>query len=161
MTSPSCYKSPQACGKCLIVTSKWHVDELIRDIEDTCKETLTPSEICWLRLLLYGLSPQQIAFHCDRSSSIAPELSRGIYRYVEALTTRKVEQFNDVKTLLELQNKYQKSTEDRFIIDVVLPSNIPLEAINIQVLVDALKQLEIKATVSLRKQTPRENKKND
>ena len=75
----------------------WDLDKLYIDIgeqkqrETQNNTTLKSVEKVYLRGLLCGYSPKKIAETLDRSSnSIAVALTRGLYRYVEAITNREL-----------------------------------------------------------------------
>ncbi|NEQ16530.1 MAG: hypothetical protein F6K44_23215 [Moorea sp. SIO3E2] len=90
----------------------WDLDKLYIDIgeqkqrETQNKSTLTSVEKVYLRGLLCGYSPKKIAETLHRSSnSIAVALTRGLYRYVEALTNRELNSltnWKDVSKWLEV-----------------------------------------------------------
>lgn len=90
----------------------WDLDKLYIDIgeqkqrETQNTTTLTSVEKVYLRGLLCGYSPKKIAETLHRSSnSIAVALTRGLYRYVEALTNREsnsLSNWKDVPKWLEV-----------------------------------------------------------
>lgn len=95
-----CPKLNQGCLECTVVARQWDMDRLLTDLARARGRKLPPTETCWLHLLLYGFSPEAIANRLVRSK-INPELTRGIYRYVEAVTGKKVNSWAQVKVYLE------------------------------------------------------------
>ncbi|MBW4493556.1 MAG: hypothetical protein KME26_10830 [Oscillatoria princeps RMCB-10] len=82
------------------------MDRLLTDLARARGRKLPPTETCWLHLLLYGFSPEAIAHRLVRSN-ISPELTRGIYRYVEEVTGKEVNNWAQVKLYLE-EKGYKK-----------------------------------------------------
>jgi hypothetical protein len=89
-----------------VVARQWDMDRLLTDLARARGRKLPPTETCWLHLLLYGFSPEAIAHRLVRSN-ISPELTRGIYRYVEEVTGKEVNNWAQVKLYLE-EKGYKK-----------------------------------------------------
>lgn len=63
---------------------------------------LTPTEICCLHLLLFGLNPNGIARQFSRIN-LCSELSKTFYKYIEILTEKKIKNWAQVRLYLENQ----------------------------------------------------------
>lgn len=110
----TCPKSNFPCNNCPQVVRKWDMSRLLEDLERAKTEyfsskvnsaeikRLTPTEICWLHLLLFGLNPNEIARQLSRSSPRS-ELSRTLYKYIETLTEKKIKNWAQVRLYLENQ----------------------------------------------------------
>ncbi|MDJ0706828.1 MAG: NB-ARC domain-containing protein [Leptolyngbyaceae cyanobacterium MO_188.B28] len=86
----------------------WSLDKLYTDLASAKGKGLTPVEKLYLRALLCGYSPLEIAEQCTVSSdTVRNYLSKGLYRYIEELLVRqassnqKVGSWNRVASLLE------------------------------------------------------------
>ncbi len=101
------------------------METLLKKLAVVKGRTLTKRDTCWLHLLLYGLTPQEIAQELYISpQSIRPELGRGIYQDISVLTSKTVNHFSQVRVYLE---EYRKK---EYII--VLPPGVQLEERRIQ-----------------------------
>ncbi|VEP13214.1 AAA ATPase [Hyella patelloides LEGE 07179] len=95
----------------LVVAENWNLELLYQDLANvkrvniTRKAKLSPIEKAMLRGLLAGYSPKEIASKLYwTAASVGVELSKGIYRYVEALTDREsnaLKSWRDVAKWLE------------------------------------------------------------
>lgn len=101
---------------------------MIEDLENAKTQKLTKSEICWLRLLIYGLSPEEIAQKLTITNNhIKSALSTSIYRYVESMTQRDVEKYSQVRLFLQEEEKYEKIKFEFVISKDIKPSDIDKE----------------------------------
>ncbi|ERT08125.1 archaeal ATPase family protein [Lyngbya aestuarii BL J] len=102
--------------KFLEAENNWNLEQLYTDLtaakqfhKHSEKQQLTKTEKTMLRGLLCGLSPSEIATELHRScSGLRVDLSRGLYRYVEALTDQSLGHWKDVCVFLQVG--YQRST---------------------------------------------------
>ena len=70
---------------------QWDLDQLYHDLGAAKREKLTRTEMKYLRGLLCGYSPGEIAKECQvAQATVSTTLSRGLYRYVENLSTSKL-----------------------------------------------------------------------
>ena len=86
----------------------WNLERLYTDLASAKGKGLTPVEKLYLRALLCGYSPNEIAEQCTvTSDTVRNCLSKGLYRYIEevlirqASSTTKVSSWSRVAALLE------------------------------------------------------------
>lgn len=114
MTSSSSLVCPYSshpidCKECVKVEKQWDLKKLVEDLSKSKCSSLTKSEICWLRLLIYGFSPEEIAQKLSITNShIKSALSTSIYRYVENMTERDIKKYSQVRLFLQEEEKYEK-----------------------------------------------------
>lgn len=86
----------------------WHLDSLYADLATAKQSKLTSTEQACLRGLLCGIDPVEIAAHLHRQpQGLRVDLSRGIYRYIEARTDRPIKNWREVAVVLE-QGGYKR-----------------------------------------------------
>ncbi len=116
------------CKECTKVEKQWEMRTLIEDLEEVKTQKLTKSEICWLRLLIYGLSPEEIAQKLSVTNSyIKSALSTSVYRYVEGMTQRDVNRYSQIRVFLQEEEKYEKVKFEFIIPKDLKPSDIDKE----------------------------------
>lgn len=133
MTFPSHFICPYSttktnCKECTKVETQWDMKVLLEDLWKAKTQKLTKREICWLRLLIYGLSPEEIAQKLTITNNhIKSALSTSIYRYVEIMTQRDVEKYSQVRLFLQEEEKYEKVKFEFVIPRDIKPSDIDKE----------------------------------
>lgn len=81
---------------------QWDLDRLYADLATAKQRPLTHTERACLRGLLSGINPNEIAVQLNRQlPGLRVDLTRGLYRYIEALTDVAVKNWREVATLLE------------------------------------------------------------
>ncbi len=127
------------CKECTKVESQWDMKLLLEDLRNAKTQKLTKSEMCWLRLLMYGLSPEEIAKKLILTNAhIKSALSGSIYRYVETMTGRDVSKYSQVRLFIQEEEKYEKKK-----FEIVIGKNIKPSEINQELLKFLLKNLGI------------------
>jgi antitoxin VapB len=100
--------------------NSWNLSKLYTDLRaakrlytKSQKQQLTPLEQAYLRGILCGQSPPEIAkvFHRE-SNGLRVELSRGLYRYIETLTEKRPRNWKEVPVILENAGYKQKAKEE-------------------------------------------------
>ncbi|MBW4510278.1 MAG: NACHT domain-containing protein [Scytonematopsis contorta HA4267-MV1] len=87
----------------------WNLEQLYQDLAQakqqerhSYRKKLTPVEKACLRGLLCGYSPTDIAYELNREpNGLRVELSRGLYRYIENLTSAPVKNWSNISRHLE------------------------------------------------------------
>jgi hypothetical protein len=131
------------CKECVKVEKQWNIKRVIEDLTQAKCQHLTKSEICWLRLLIYGLSPEEIAQKLSLANShIKSALSTSIYRYVENLTGRKLKKYSQVRLFLQEAEKYEKIE-----FELEIGKEIKLSDIDPELLMYTVKKLGIQFPV--------------
>jgi len=121
-------KTKTDCKECTKIEKQWEMKVLIEDLGKAKTQKLTKSEICWLRLLIYGLSPEEIAQKLTITNShIKSALSTSVYRYVESMTQRDVNKYSQVRLFLQEEEKYEKVKFEFVISKDIKPSDIDKE----------------------------------
>jgi WD40 repeat protein len=89
----------------------WHLDKLYIDLSSTKGKNLTSTEKRFLRAILSGYSPSEIAdkaYKTQNSNSIRVTLSNGLYRYIqELLIIRGIEDYQ-IKSWSRIPQKLEK-----------------------------------------------------
>lgn len=86
----------------------WDLERLCADLTTIKQKPLSPTELVCLQALLCGLDPKEIAVMLNRQiQGLRVDLTRGVYRYVSALTVAQVKNWRDVALLLE-RSGYKK-----------------------------------------------------
>ena len=135
--------SKSDCKECTKVEKQWDMKGLVEDLGDAKLHKLTKSEVCWLRLLIYGLSPEEIAQKLTITTNhVKSALSTSIYRYVENLTQRDVDKYSQVRLFLQEEEKYEKTT-----FEIVISQNIKASDIDKELLMYVVKKLGIQFPV--------------
>lgn len=95
----------------LEAASSWHLDKLYIDLSSTKGKNLTSTEKKFLRAILSGYSPSEIAekaYKTQNSNSIRVTLSNGLYRYIqELLIIRGIEDYQ-IKSWSRIPQKLEK-----------------------------------------------------
>lgn len=120
----TCPKSNTPCNNFPQVEREWDMSRLLEDLNHAKTECLssqvtsaeikklTPTEICWLHLLLFGLNFSEIAGKLSRTSPRS-ELSRTLYKYIETLTGKKIKNWVQVRLYLENQGyRIERPSDD-------------------------------------------------
>ncbi|MBD2028165.1 WD40 repeat domain-containing protein [Leptolyngbya sp. FACHB-711] len=95
--------SPQE-EKFLDAAQVWDLEQLYADLAAIKQKPLSSTERICLRGLLCGLDPNGIAASLHRQAQgLRVDLTRGLYRYVAAITAGQVKNWRDVAVLLERQ----------------------------------------------------------
>ncbi|MBD2579916.1 hypothetical protein [Oscillatoria sp. FACHB-1406] len=148
---------PIACKECVKVEKQWNVKRLVDDLNEVKCQSLTKSEVCWLRLLIYGLSPEEIAQKLSLTNShIKSALSTSIYRYVESLTERELKKYSQVRLFLQEEDKYEKVE-----FELVISRSIELSEAETERLKSVIQKLGIQFPIEFRVVKIDENKNND
>lgn len=125
-------RQKKVCSECPKAEQQWFVDKLLKDLADQQKP-LTPTEQCWLLLLLQGLCPVQIASRLNYRQNLRSEFSKSIYRYVASLTNReKISDWAQIRLYLELAG-YRRSasrSDETIEIQIRVPKDIDSESIS-------------------------------
>ena len=130
---------------------------LIEDLGKAKTQKLTKSEICWLRLLIYGLSPEEIAQKLTITNNhIKSALSTSIYRYVESMTQRDVGRYSQVRVFLQEEEKYEKVK-----FEFVIPKDIKPSDIDKELLIYVVRKLGIQFPVEFIVVRLEENENNE
>ncbi|MFB2977774.1 antitoxin [Microseira sp. BLCC-F43] len=103
-------KFPQAANS-------WNLSQLYKDLTAAKrlytkiqKQQLTPLEQAYLRGILCGQSPPEIATVLHRDiKGLRVDLSRGLYRYIETLTQKRPRNWKEVPVILENAGYKQKA----------------------------------------------------
>jgi NB-ARC domain len=113
--------------KFIQATTSWNLPQLYTDLTAAKrqytgiqKQQLTPLEQAYLRGILYGQSPPEIATALQRDiRGLRVDLSRGLYRYIETLTLRHPRDWKEIPAILEAAGYKQKAN-----VEMVRPSLI-------------------------------------
>ncbi|MBD3883297.1 hypothetical protein IFO70_16140 [Phormidium tenue FACHB-886] len=90
--------------KFLDAAQVWNLEQLYADLATIKQKPLSSTERICLRGLLCGLDPNEIAAVLHRQApGLRVDLTRGLYRYVAAITRGQVKNWRDVVVLLERQ----------------------------------------------------------
>jgi hypothetical protein len=127
-------KLKKKCSECPKAEQQWAIAQLLGDLAKQQTKPLTPTEQCWLLLLLQGLCPMQIAEQLNYRQNLRSEFSKSIYKYVAALTAKeKISDWAQVRLYLELAG-YRKSPsppdESSIEIHITITGNIDSESQN-------------------------------
>ncbi|MBD3883439.1 hypothetical protein IFO70_16855 [Phormidium tenue FACHB-886] len=89
-------------------SQSWDLARLYADLEKIKRHSLSRTEKTCLRGLLCGVNPNDIATALHRQpQGLRVDLTRGLYRYVEALSKGKVKNWREIPALLE-QSGYRQ-----------------------------------------------------
>ncbi|MEG4532380.1 hypothetical protein [Microcoleus sp. D2_18a_D3] len=114
------------CSDCPKAEKEWNMDSIFNDLAGTKaiqnvlgtaditdedikilnidKRELTPTEKCWLGLLLSGLTPDDIARKLNREiRGLTSDFSRSLYKYVKILVKKKVSDWAQIILYLDQQ----------------------------------------------------------
>lgn len=84
------------------VAQQWDLDRLYAALAKAKQRPLTYTEQACLRGLLQGVSPNDIAIKLNRQpQGLRVDLTRGLYRHIEALTEVAIKNWREVATVLE------------------------------------------------------------
>ena len=93
-----------SCSECSKVNNEWYIDRLLKDLAKVKAEQdfedgkirdkletreLSPHQTCWLYLLLFGFSVEDIEAKLKRRQ-LRPDLSRTLFKYAERITKKKL-----------------------------------------------------------------------
>lgn len=159
----TCPKSNTPCNNCPQVGREWDMSRLLEDLNHAKTEclssqvnsievkNLTPTEVCWLRLLLFGLNPTEIA-HKLSSTSPRSELSRTLYKYIETLTKKQIKNWARVRLYLEDQGYRIEPPTDDIKTSILIKLTMQLEGKLLQPvdLLDAITQNIRRGTLKLK-----------
>lgn len=98
------FSYPISCSECPMVNQEWHIDRLLQDFAKAKAQQdfedgkiglklemreLSPHQICWLFLLLFGFSVEEIEAKLRRRH-LKADLSKTLFKYAQKITKKKL-----------------------------------------------------------------------
>ncbi|NER27660.1 MAG: hypothetical protein F6J89_08495 [Symploca sp. SIO1C4] len=128
-----------SCHECLQVNSEWHLDRLLKDLAKVKAEQdfedgkirdkleareLSVHQICWLCLLLFGFSVEEIEAKLKRRK-LRADLSRTLFKYSERITGKKINNWAQFKLYMERCGYRKGRSMEEEVLEINLSLKIP------------------------------------